>query len=61
MIFPVDYLISELSQGITLEAGVIIATGTPSGVGLATKNFMKPGDVVEIEVEGCGILRNYIK
>ena len=61
MIFPVDHIISNLSEGITLEAGVIIATGTPSGVGMATQKCMKPGDIVEVEVEGCGVLRNYIK
>ena len=61
MIFPVDYVISELSEGLTLEAGVIIATGTPSGVGLANENYLKPGDIVEVEVEGCGLLRNFIE
>lgn len=63
MIFPPDYVISELSQAMTLDPGTIIATGTPSGVGVASKphRCMKPGDVCEIEIEGCGILRNVIK
>lgn len=56
-------LISEISQGITLEAGDIISTGTPSGVGLgfSPPRFMKSGDVVECEIENIGILRNIVK
>lgn len=53
LIFPVPKLISYLSQSITLRAGDVIITGTPSGIGP-----MQPGDVVEIEVEGVGTLRN---
>lgn len=62
MVFDVASLISIISQAITLEAGDIIVTGTPAGVGLARKPplFMKPGDVCEVEVEGLGILRNPI-
>ena len=62
MIFPVDYVIEELSSGITLDAGTIIATGTPAGVGagFSPAKFMKPGDVCEIEIQGCGILRNTV-
>lgn len=60
MIFPVDRLISFLSEFTTLEPGDVIATGTPPGVGVARKPpaFLKPGDVVEVEVEGLGVLRN---
>jgi 2-keto-4-pentenoate hydratase/2-oxohepta-3-ene-1,7-dioic acid hydratase in catechol pathway len=60
MIFDVATIISTLSRGMTLEPGDIIATGTPSGVGFARKppEFLKPGDVVECEVEGIGRLRN---
>ena len=56
MIFPVDAIIEYLSQGMTLEPGDIIATGTPEGVGLGRTppEFMKDGDVVETEVEGIG-------
>ena len=48
--------------GLTLEAGDIILTGTPSGVGHARTppEFMKPGDIMETEVEGIGLLRNKI-
>ena len=60
MIFPVAQCIEVLSQGLTLRPGDIIATGTPDGVGAATGNFLKPGDRVEAEVEGIGILANKI-
>jgi 2-keto-4-pentenoate hydratase/2-oxohepta-3-ene-1,7-dioic acid hydratase in catechol pathway len=52
-----------LSGGMTLKAGTVIATGTPAGVGMGMKppTFLKPGDVVECEIEGIGILRNYVK
>jgi 2-keto-4-pentenoate hydratase/2-oxohepta-3-ene-1,7-dioic acid hydratase in catechol pathway len=62
MIFPVDVIIEWLSKGLTLEAGDIIATGTPEGVGMGRtpQEFLKPGDVVETEIEGIGILRNRI-
>jgi 2-keto-4-pentenoate hydratase/2-oxohepta-3-ene-1,7-dioic acid hydratase in catechol pathway len=53
MIFPVAMLIEFCSQHMTLEEGDVITTGTPSGVGPLT-----PGDVVEVEIEGIGILRN---
>lgn len=60
MIFPVAALVSILSSFITLEPGDIISTGTPAGVGAARKPpvFLKPGDVVECEIESIGILRN---
>lgn len=62
MIFDIAQTISILSKGMTLRAGDIIATGTPSGVGFARKppEFLKPGDVVECEVERVGSIRNYI-
>jgi 2-keto-4-pentenoate hydratase/2-oxohepta-3-ene-1,7-dioic acid hydratase in catechol pathway len=62
MIFPVEVIIEELSQGMTLEPGDIIATGTPEGVGLGRtpQEFLKDGDMVETEVEGIGVLRNQI-
>ncbi|MGB7436960.1 MAG: fumarylacetoacetate hydrolase family protein [Candidatus Acidiferrum sp.] len=61
MIFHIPELIEFISgSGITLEPGDIIATGTPEGVGVFRKPpiFLKPGDVVEIEIEKLGVLRN---
>lgn len=60
MIFGVAELISFISQGITLEPGDVILTGTPVGVGFARTPpvFLKEGDVVEIEIERIGILSN---
>ncbi len=60
--FKLPRIIAELSAGITLEAGDIILTGTPSGVGHARTppEFMHPGDIMETEVEGIGLLRNKI-
>lgn len=60
MIFPTARCISLLSEFMTLEPGDLIATGTPSGVAHARKPpaWMKHGDVVEVEVEGIGVLRN---
>lgn len=62
MIFRVDALIESLSRGLTLEAGDIIATGTPDGVGFARTppEFLQVGDIMETEVEGIGTLRNRI-
>jgi 2-keto-4-pentenoate hydratase/2-oxohepta-3-ene-1,7-dioic acid hydratase in catechol pathway len=60
LIFGIDHVVSFLSQTVTLEPGDVIATGTPPGVGFARKPpvFLKPGDVVEVEVEGLGVLVN---
>jgi acylpyruvate hydrolase len=63
MMFPVAETLVYVTQGITLEPGDIVFTGTPSGVGHARKPnpvWMKPGDVCEIEIERVGILRNPI-
>ena len=62
MIFQIPDIIAILSRGMTLDAGDIIATGTPSGVGFARKppEFLKPGDVVEVEIEKIGVLRNRV-
>lgn len=59
-IFPVDELVAYVSQVCTLEAGDLIYTGTPPGVGFARQPpiFLKPGDVAEVEIEGLGVLRN---
>jgi 2-keto-4-pentenoate hydratase/2-oxohepta-3-ene-1,7-dioic acid hydratase in catechol pathway len=60
MIFPIAELIASLSEGLTLEPGDLLATGTPSGVGYAMSEpqFLKDGDVVRCEVEGVGRLVN---
>ena len=60
--FKLPRIIAELSLGLTLEAGDIIATGTPAGVGHARTppEFMKAGDVLETEIYGVGLLRNTI-
>jgi 2-keto-4-pentenoate hydratase/2-oxohepta-3-ene-1,7-dioic acid hydratase in catechol pathway len=62
MIFRIPDIIAILSRGMTLDAGDVIATGTPSGVGFARKppEFLKPGDVVEVEIEKIGVLRNRV-
>jgi 2-keto-4-pentenoate hydratase/2-oxohepta-3-ene-1,7-dioic acid hydratase in catechol pathway len=62
MYFKIPRLIADLSAGTTLEAGDIISTGTPEGVGFARTpaEFMKPGDLLETEIEGIGVMRNPI-
>jgi 2-keto-4-pentenoate hydratase/2-oxohepta-3-ene-1,7-dioic acid hydratase in catechol pathway len=58
--FKVPRLIAELSRGLTLEPGDVISTGTPQGVGFARTppEYLAPGDVLETEIEGIGMLRN---
>ena len=60
MIFPIEQIIEFLSGSTTLEPGTLILTGTPEGVGMGRKPpvYLKAGDVVEVEIEGIGILRN---
>ena len=60
MLYDVAGIIEYLSLVLTLEPGDIIATGTPAGVGFARKppEFLKPGDVLESEIEGIGTMRN---
>jgi 2-keto-4-pentenoate hydratase/2-oxohepta-3-ene-1,7-dioic acid hydratase in catechol pathway len=62
MIFRIPRLIAELSRGLTLEPGDVIATGTPDGVGFARTppEFFKHGDVVEISIQKIGTLRNAV-
>lgn len=62
MYFKIPRIIAELSAGLTLEPGDLIATGTPAGVGHARTppEFMKAGDVLETEIAGLGLLRNRI-
>lgn len=60
MIFDIPSCIATFSSGITLEPGDIFTTGTPSGVGMGMtpQQWLKPGDVMECEIEGIGVLRN---
>jgi 2,4-diketo-3-deoxy-L-fuconate hydrolase len=62
LIFDVPTLVDYISRVITLEHGDLILTGTPEGVGVFRdpKISLKPGDVVEIEIEGIGVLRNEV-
>jgi 2-keto-4-pentenoate hydratase/2-oxohepta-3-ene-1,7-dioic acid hydratase in catechol pathway len=63
MFFKVPTILAELSMGLTLEPGDVIATGTPPGVGNGMKPpmFMKPGDIMETEISGIGVIRNEIR
>ena len=63
MMFPVVETLVYITQGLTLEPGDVILMGTPSGVGHARKPplWMKDGDVVEVEIEKIGVLRNVVK
>jgi 2-keto-4-pentenoate hydratase/2-oxohepta-3-ene-1,7-dioic acid hydratase in catechol pathway len=62
MIFGVAEIVSYLSRFMLLRAGDIIATGTPSGVGLgmSPQRFLKPGDVMELTIEGLGHQRQEV-
>jgi 2-keto-4-pentenoate hydratase/2-oxohepta-3-ene-1,7-dioic acid hydratase in catechol pathway len=62
MIFDVPTLISILSQGMTLEPGDILATGTPSGVGkgFVPPKYLRKGDVVRVEIEKIGYIENIV-
>lgn len=62
LIFGIDHIVSELSQGMTLQPGTIIATGTPAGAGMgfSPPKFLKPGDVVECTIEGIGTIANKV-
>lgn len=63
MMFPVAETIAYVTQGMTLEPGDVIVTGTPSGVGFARKPpvWMKQGDTCEVDIEGIGVLVNPIE
>ena len=62
LVFSVPNLISYLSAGMTLLPGTVILTGTPGGVGSARQppRFLKPGDTMEVEIGGIGVLRNRV-
>jgi 2,4-didehydro-3-deoxy-L-rhamnonate hydrolase len=63
LIFDIPTLVAYVTNAITLEPGDLILTGTPEGVGVfrEPKVALEPGDVVEIEVEGIGVLRNEVR
>ena len=63
LIFNIPYIISDLSQGLTLKPGDIILTGTPAGVGAGFKppKYLKPGDKIESIIEDIGTLINFVK
>jgi 2-keto-4-pentenoate hydratase/2-oxohepta-3-ene-1,7-dioic acid hydratase in catechol pathway len=63
MMFPVIETLIYITQGITLEPGDIVLMGTPSGVGHARSPqlWMKDGDLVEVEIERLGVLKNRVK
>jgi 2-keto-4-pentenoate hydratase/2-oxohepta-3-ene-1,7-dioic acid hydratase in catechol pathway len=63
LIFDIPALIESISKSVTLAPGDIIATGTPEGVGIGftPPRFLGDGDVVEVEIEGIGILRNTVR
>lgn len=63
MVFSVRRIIAELSAGLTLYPGDVILTGTPDGTGMGRKppEWLKPGDVMELEIERIGVLRNTIE
>lgn len=60
LIFPVNELVSYISKNMTLRPGTVVMTGTPGGVGVMRKPpiFLKQGDIVEVTIEGIGVLRN---
>jgi len=61
-IFTIPQIVSYLSRQMTLLPGTLIMTGTPPGVGFARKPpvFLKPGDEVEVDIEGIGVLKNHV-
>ena len=62
MMFPIAFIIEYLSTFTELKPGDVIATGTPNGAGARfdPPKYLKPGDTVEVEVEGIGILKNSV-
>ena len=60
MIYDIYSQIEYLSTVMTLEPGDILATGTPSGIGAPTGRFLKPGDVMRLEIERLGYIENHV-
>lgn len=61
LIHPIPDLIAYVSQYLTLEPGDVIATGSPSGAGQFTDSYLKAGDVVEVSIDGIGVLSNSVQ
>lgn len=61
LLFSIPELIEAITRTTTLQPGDLICTGTPGGVGLATGTFLRPGDLVEVRVDGLGELRNTVR
>jgi 2,4-diketo-3-deoxy-L-fuconate hydrolase len=61
MIFPVAAILEFISSFVTLEPGDVISTGTPHGVGAASKTYLKSGDLIEAQIENIGVLRNPVE
>jgi len=63
LIFDIPYIISDLSQGLTLRKGDIIATGTPAGVGMGFNppKYLKKGDTISCSIEGIGTIKNHVE
>ena len=63
LIFDVPTIIKTIAEGITLQPGDVIATGTPAGVGIgfSPPSYMQHGDVIEAEIDGIGVLRNTLR
>lgn len=61
MVLGIAELVAHASRLVTLEPGDVILTGTPAGVGAGRGEFLAPGDVVEVEIEGIGRLRNEVR
>jgi 2,4-didehydro-3-deoxy-L-rhamnonate hydrolase len=62
MVFGVEQLVSYISRYVTLMPGDVISTGTPPGVGLGRKppQYLKPGDVMKLSIEGLGMQRQQV-
>jgi 2-keto-4-pentenoate hydratase/2-oxohepta-3-ene-1,7-dioic acid hydratase in catechol pathway len=60
MHFTVPQLVSQISHYTTLQRGDVILTGTPGGVGVSSGRFLRAGQLVEIDLEGVGVLRNRV-
>jgi 2-keto-4-pentenoate hydratase/2-oxohepta-3-ene-1,7-dioic acid hydratase in catechol pathway len=60
LIFDCYDAVEQISSVCTLEPGDVIATGTPGGVGMATRRYLVPGDVVRVEIDGIGAIENHI-
>ena len=61
MVFPVAAIVEFISSFVTLEPGDIISTGTPAGVGATKRTFLKPGDVLDAQIERIGLLQNPVE